>query len=164
MGDLFENPVKYLIISVFILMFVSLLFKFLNWLETLSGKNKATEKKDKEESKEEKKSTEEEKYTGDKTSNYLYDRFVENPTSVDNNKVDSCCEAFITEDEFTEIKNNKVHIEVKSDTNISESNFSSEIDELQKNRLEKEKLLDEFNTLSREMKLLLIENILQKKE
>jgi hypothetical protein len=67
---------------------------------------------------------------------------------------------FITEEEYTEIRNKKVKIQVKE---LKNEELSSKLDRaINHNSKEKEKLLNEFNNLSKQMKLLLIENIINK--
>ena len=165
-----DNPLFLLFITLGKLIFFLTLFKILNYLESKKSKN--SNKASKSESKIEEKSKDlgclesnDEFVDYKKMTNYLYDRFVTTPTSDDDYIESNISESFISEDTYAEIRNKKVEIKVEPVTsNYSDKeNLYKKIEELtNNNRTEKERLLDEFNGLSREMKLLLIENILQK--
>lgn len=158
-----ENPMLFLFIALGLLIFFLTLFKYLNKAESKKSK---TEKKD---SKTESVTKEEKKDSSNDVvySNYLYDRFVSNPTKEDQVEYDSSISsAFLTEDEYQSIRNNKVEIKVKdtsSESALTEKELLyKKIESMTtENTATKEKLLEEFNSLSREMKLLLIENIMQ---
>ena len=156
-----ENPIFLLIIALAILSFFLILFKLLNYFDSRKQKTQKTENKKEENvaQVEDKK----EEYIEPNT-NYLYDRFVTEPTDDDAMSIDeNICDAFLKDDDYLEIRNHKVDIKVEKSDDKSE--LYKRIEQItNNNRIEKEKLLDEFNGLSREMKLLLIENILQKME
>lgn len=101
-------------------------------------------------------------------TNYLHDRFVTSPTKEDdvyfNPNISS---AFLSEDEIEKIRNTKVRIRVKEDDKGNQDNpkevLYNKIEKMtNENVATKEKILKEFESLSREMKLLLIENIMQR--
>lgn len=174
---LLEYPLIFLYIAMGLLAFFLLLFKILNALEDAKAKKKSTDTK---KSSDEKKSdsivkdSKEEKVLedlpGDDKNNYLYDRFVEHPTIEDKVEIKSISDTFITEKDLNEIKNAKTYIKVSPvqkiscgchishDTQEKKENIVSE------NRPARSKLLQEFDGLSKEMKLLLIENILKKND
>lgn len=109
--------------------------------------------------------------TGNETygqSNYLYDRFVVTPTSIDvveNRKISN---SFLTSDELAEIKNQNIKIELSNEEDRhnkdkSKDNLHGRIKQMTTSNHEtKERLLKEFEGLSKEMKLFIIENIIQK--
>ena len=167
-----DNPLMYFIFSLVLLALLMIFFKILNYLET-KPKTKPKEKKFnektskiKEEKQEDVKEEKQEEIITNKDivysgENYLYDRFVTNPTEDDcvNTNLYSN-NPFITEEEYTEIRNKKVKIQVKE---LKNEELSSKLDRaINHNSKEKEKLLNEFNNLSKQMKLLLIENIINK--
>lgn len=171
-----EDPLKYLILAICVLIFLKLFFKITDFFANKKAKaknkkevvkeTKASEpvKEDKlKEIKEEVKKQEITNY-----SNYLYDRFVDNPSAEDEEDTSSIIsEAFITDQEFEDIKNRTTTIKVNDveDINSNKNDVYSKIQALaNENQENKEKLLEEFNSLSKEMKLLLIENILQRNE
>lgn len=177
---LLENPLLCLYIVIGLIIFFSLLFKLLNKLEEMKVKNKEkSDKKDKKDSGEkktepvtEKKENKEEKVLpdlpGDDKNNYLYDRFVVNPTHDDCIRMKSISDTFISEKELEEIRSSKVQIDVSPVEkincccNVSKETTDKIENIVNENRSARSKLLQEFDGLSKEMKLLLIENILKK--
>lgn len=101
------------------------------------------------------------------SQNYLYDRFVITPTSDDNVQTKKNT-SFIDEDEANRLRDEKLKIKVNDVVDISSKDLKknslySRISEMANENLQtKEKLLEEFEQLPREMKLLLISNIIQK--
>lgn len=97
-------------------------------------------------------------------NNYLYDRFVERPTKEDYVKENKISQAFMSEKEFDSVRNNDIKIRVKDNEFQSEKNkLYNRISQMTSSNLEtRERLLKEFEGLSKEMKLLLIDNIIQK--
>lgn len=101
------------------------------------------------------------------SQNYLYDRFVISPTSDDNVQTKKNT-SFIDEDEANRLRDEKLKIKVNDVVDISSKDLKknslySRISEMASENLQtKEKLLEEFEQLPREMKLLLISNIIQK--
>ena len=103
-------------------------------------------------------------YAGGYQSNYLYDRFVDRPTSDDYIQERKISEAFMSENELNAVKNRDVKIQVNdSSLDSDKSRLYSRINQMTSSNLEtRERLLKEFEGLSKEMKLLLIDNIIQK--
>ncbi len=97
-------------------------------------------------------------------NNYLYDRFVDRPTSEDYIQDKKISDAFISENEVNAVKNNNIKIQVNdSSLGTDKSKLYSRINQMTSSNLEtRERLLKEFEGLSKEMKLLLIDNIIQK--
>lgn len=101
------------------------------------------------------------------SQNYLYDRFVITPTSDDNVQTKKNT-SFIDEDEANRLRDEKLKIKVNDVVDISSKDLKknslySRISEMANENLQtKEKLLEEFEQLPKEMKLLLISNIIQK--
>ena len=97
-------------------------------------------------------------------SNYLYDRFVDRPTSEDYIQPAKISEAFMSENELNAVKNRDVKIRVNESSNESDKGkLYNRINQMTTSNLQtREKLLKEFEGLSKEMKLLLIDNIIQK--
>ena len=170
-----ENPLRYLIIALILLIVMLIFFKVMEFVFANSNKKSKNNKEDKKQdvvksdkaSSEEISKTEDKKLEGNSTTsenklpsngyNYLHDRFVENPTSEDCVTSDNNSSMFLSVEEYDKIHNEKIKIKVKENGDIG-----SKIDEIIKgDNSEKERLLDEFNNLSKEMKLLLIENILK---
>lgn len=169
-----ENPLLALIIALLVLIFFLVLFKILNHLEKVKENSKPKEKKSdskvesieksgSEKSSDNKSSeilTNSNNTSSDNTksagdTNYLYDRFVISPTSDDKQVVDSnICSAFLDYKKADEIKNKKLEIHVDPVVDLDKDN-------LQKN-IEKQKLLNEISSMSKEMKLLMLEDILKK--
>ena len=172
-----EDPLRLLYIALGILIILLLIIKFSEFVGKFESKAKkkkeskpapTKEEKPKEDKPKEEESKEESKKPSSPevsdNSNYLYDRFAVNPTIDDADCYKkSISEAFLTEEKYREIRNNKVDIRVeKVGSDLYKNNIQNRIRELtNNNRTEKEKLLNEFNNLSTEMKLLLIENIMQ---
>lgn len=101
------------------------------------------------------------KYESD--TNYLYDRFVSNPSKEDVSERKSISDAFITNEEQNSIKNYNVKIDVKDNEEDSKKVLYNRINQMTSSNMEtRERLLKEFEGLSKEMKLLLIDNIIQK--
>lgn len=175
------NPLKYLVFVWLGLIVLILLFKFNNWVDARPTKKKEDKpKKDKKEEtikKIEEKSADSLSVTKEKepekkeakkeevfvNTNYLYDRFVENPT-VDDKIEDKKNATFLTVEENEEIKNKKVEIKVKPVENLSQKEaLYKRIEQMTNdNASTNEKLLEEFESLPRTTKLMLIENIIQK--
>ena len=103
-------------------------------------------------------------YGGGYQNNYLYDRFVDRPTSEDHIQERKISEAFMSENELNAVKNRDIKIQVNdSSLNGDKSKLYSRINQMTSSNLEtRERLLKEFEGLSKEMKLLLIDNIIQK--
>lgn len=168
-----ENPVISLIIALAILAFVVLFFKAINSLENAKPKAKSNSKDKKSESKVEssdkssdsKKGEEQNtvskddgksKPTKPDDSNYLYDRFVVSPTDDDKTMLDSnICSAFLNSKQEKDIHDKKVEIQVSPVVDINDANLNT-------TDIEKQKLIKEFESMSKEMKLLILENILKK--
>ncbi len=174
--EVIGNPLKYLIpIWIAIIVFV-LLFKFNNWVDARPVKKEVKEVKKEETIKKieapsnsdlsiSKAKVEEPKPEITVTTNYLYDRFVDNPTDDDIVDSDSKYkELFLSEDENKAIRDKKVEIKVKPVENLSEKELLyKKIEEMtNENAVNREKLLEEFDSLPRNTKLMLIENIIQK--
>ena len=178
--SIIERPIIWLIGVLGLLAFMLVLFKVLNFFENknVKSKGKSDKKEEKTPQKEDKQVSESkessEKIVDDEEVksdyfNYLYDRFVVSPTSDDKIKIKSISDAFLTQNECENIKNNKVHIEITPvkclhDNCNEHKDIKSTIENIiSENKTTKSKLLEEFDGLSREMKLLLIENIMNKK-
>lgn len=171
-----EHPVTALIIALGVLLAFKIIFAISNALEKfLSSKKKTApakaDKKPTEEKKEPIKNSEEKsKETQEKgvsstpkattsNDNYLYDRFVVSPTRDDETKsCDKICNAFLEDKEADNIKNKKLEIKVEP----IEEEKSKRIYEILSRYEDKDKLLDDFSNMPREMKLLILENILKK--
>lgn len=172
---LLENPLTFLYIALGLLAFFLILFKLLNKLEELKSKKKSSDskktndaKKSDETPKEEKSEKVLEDLPGDDKNNYLYDRFVVNPTNDDNIEIKTISDTFITEKDLNTIKNSKVYIKVSPvqkvncGCHISTTTHQKIENIISENKSARSKLLKEFDGLSKEMKLLLIENIMKK--
>lgn len=97
--------------------------------------------------------------------NYLYDRFAVSPTREDYFEEKRISDAFIDESELDSIRNRNVSIHVNSvDSAIgTKERLHQRISQMtSQNQATRERLLEEFEGLSREMKLLIIDNIMQK--
>lgn len=100
--------------------------------------------------------------------NYLYDRFVVSPTGDDCVNEKETFDGFLTDAEAMEIRDRNIKVQVKdvediSDSNITKDKLYKKIEAMANENIEnKEKLLKEFESLPKSMKLLLIENIMQK--
>jgi len=97
--------------------------------------------------------------------NYLHDRFAVTPTREDYVQEKRISDSFMSDDELDSIRNRDVKIRVNDvDSNIgTKESLHRRISQMTSHNKEtREKLLDEFEGLSREMKLLIIENIIQK--
>jgi len=180
---IFEDPLKLLYIALGILLFFLTIFKISDFFGSLKVKEKSKKNSQKEETSKsedkksessesknesvvEKTASEDVAFDSKNMTNYLYDRFVTNPTIDDSLRDTSkLSEAFLTDESYTEIRDKKVEIKVEpiNSTNSYRENVYKKIQELtNNNRSEKERMLEEFNNLPKEMKLLLIENIIQK--
>lgn len=172
--QLLDNPLIFLYIAMGILIFFLVLFKLLNILEDKLSKAKPKEakkeeKKDvkkespvaKEEVKEVPKDTLED-LPGDDKNNYLYDRFVLNPTPEDDIRIKSISDTFITDKDLQEIRERKTRIRVTPVQKVSCCCCMPERPVESENKTNKpaSKILREFDGLSKEMKLLILENIL----
>lgn len=171
-----EHPVTALIIALGVLLAFKIIFAISNALEKyISSKKKSepvkADKKPTEDKKEAVKSSEEKpKETQEKSvsstqkttssnENYLYDRFVVSPTRDDETKsCDKICSAFLEDKEAVDIKNKKLEIKVEP----IEEEKSKRVYEILSRYEDKDKLLDDFSSMPREMKLLILENILKK--
>lgn len=178
-----EKPLQALIIALGVLLFFKILFFIANFLENLGGgksKSKSAEKKEvkKEEIKTQKiedstakniasaKEVSNEKKDTKSSSkgtldNYLYDRFVVEPTKEDKifceNKIN---DAFLTQNDVDAIKQKKVKIRVTPvDVELEKS---KRIEEILSTAETRQKLLDEFSSMSKEMKLMMLENIIKR--
>lgn len=167
-----EHPLRFLILALCLLLVLLIFFKLADFLRDRLEKNKKKESKPVEKKEEKasdvKKSDDTLKQTEQKISpehinttsngfNYLHDRFVENPTDDDVVVNSNYSSVFLTDDEYDKIRNEKIEIKVKEDGSLN-----GKVDAIIKgNNSEKERLLSEFNKLSKEMKLLIIENILK---
>ena len=176
-----DNPLKLLYIALGILIFFLLLFKVINFLENIKVKSKtkkeskpSVKSETKSESKETKTDSESvvmEKATTDDVvidsknmSNYLYDRFVTNPTVDDQVHQKANIPNYITQENADEIKNAKVKIDVtpiKEPLTLESYTMHKVIENNAKSLEQKEKLLAEFDSMPKSMKLLLIENIMK---
>lgn len=103
-------------------------------------------------------------YSGGYQNNYLYDRFVDRPTRDDYVQDNKISDVFISENELNAAKNKDIKIHVNDGSLESDkSKLYSRINQMTSSNLEtRERLLKEFEGLSKEMKLLLIDNIIQK--
>ena len=167
---LLEYPLTCLYIALGLLVFFLLLFKIINKLEETKAKEKKPKETKKEEVVEKKEDSVKtlEDLPGDDKNNYLYDRFVTNPTKDDDIQIKTISDTFITEKDLEKIRTSKTHIRVSPVQKIScgchvPSETSKKIEYMvNENKSARNKLLKEFDGLSKEMKLLLIENILNK--
>lgn len=170
-----EHPLIALIITLGVLIFFKLLFAISNFLENLGNSKKSNAPKEsKTDTKKEEKATskiteenpKEEKIKpicSVKTSsadNYLYDRFVVSPTKDDSRRnEDKICNAFLEDNEAKNIRDKKLDIRVEP-LDI-EKEKSKKVKEILLKYEDKEKLLDDFSNMPREMKLLILENIMK---
>ena len=97
-------------------------------------------------------------------NNYLYDRFVDRPTCEDHIQEKKISDAFMSDSELNAVRNRDIKINVNNSSYDSDkSKLYSRINQMTSSNLEtRERLLKEFEGLSKEMKLLLIDNIIQK--
>lgn len=173
---LVEHPLIALIISLGILLFFKILFGLSNLLEKLQLSKKKSKDNKKEEKIEPAKVDKDEKSQQDAVavqksdggnqknaveSNYLYDRFVVTPT-IDDPKTcdDKISDAFLSPKDAKNIKDKKVDIRVEPVDLQKEK--SSRVYEILQKYEDKQKLLEEFSNMPKEMKILLIENIISK--
>ena len=123
--DVIYNPFKYLFPLLITLLILLVLFKFNNWVEERKIKEKKPKEKKVATVVEDKKSeTKDVVVKADKIeekqkeiivvsdTNYLYDRFVVAPTNEDNIQDNSSNSAFISDDEYDDIRNRKTEIKV----------------------------------------------------
>ncbi len=170
-----DNPLQFLIPIWIAIMIFSLLFKFNNWIDGRPVKKESKpEKKEETIKKVEKAADDSLAISREKTepikqdivvnTNYLYDRFVDNPTQEDCREVERRKDIFLSEEENDSIKNRKVEIKVKPVEELSEKELLYRRIEAMtnENAVNREKLLEEFDALPRNTKLMLIENIIQK--
>lgn len=100
--------------------------------------------------------------------NYLYDRFVVSPTFDDEVQEKSTFDGFLTDEEASDIKERNTKVDVKDVEDISSNNSQKDklykkIQQMASENVEsREQMLAEFENLPKSMKLLLIENIMQK--
>jgi len=173
-----EYPLTFLYIALGILAFFLILFKINTYLESKDIKAKKTKSENKSNDNKVQENTSSENLDakvledlpGDDKNNYLYDRFVEHPTCEDHVHIKSISDTFITEKDLEDIKNSKTYIRVSPVQKVNcACHLSSDTQEkisqiIDNNRTARSKLLEEFDGLSKEMKLLLIENIMNKKD
>lgn len=171
-----EHPVFSMIVALAVLAFFKILFWIGDFLSNLGNSKKSSpaKKEDKKEEKKEDKApaktdnvTEKEipkvnnATKADTSSNYLYDRFVVTPTNDDkNNCYQKINDAFIEVKQADAIKNNKVKIKVEPANLEIEKN--KRIQEILSNAESRQKLLDEFSAMPKEMKIMMIENLIKK--
>ena len=103
----------------------------------------------------------------DNCSNYLYDRFVDRPTRDDYVVEKKISDSFLSDNELDNIRNTNISIKVKDVESVpsisSKASLHNRIREMMASNLEsRERLLKEFEGLSKEMKLLIIDNIIQR--
>jgi len=97
--------------------------------------------------------------------NYLHDRFSVYPSSIDYVEDKKISESFLSEEELSTIRDSNIRIKVNDvDSGLGgKENLYKRISQMTNhNQKTREKLLEEFEGLSREMKLLIIDNIIQK--
>ena len=176
-----------LLFSLFALALFLLMFRFMSWFERLKPKEKKVKEKKVKSQETIKAITVEEELDSSKlvnndkikedsqkvivvdkkeVGNYLYDRFVESPSKEDSPQVKKTFNNFLTDEEFKNIRDNKVEIHVKQVETLSGDSrrnyLYNRIEEMATQNIDrKEKLLQEFDKLPREIKLMLIENIMQ---
>lgn len=170
-----NNPLRFLIPIFMLIIILLILFKFNNWVDERKIKEKKPKEKKAEpvkaEVKLEEKAPVKAENIEEKTkeivvvtdTNYLFDRFVTSPTSEDVIKDNSTQNStFISDDELNEIKNRRTDIQV-GEVQLSEKELLyKKIEAMKNENLElKTKILSEFNSLSKEMKLMLLENLIQ---
>lgn len=103
----------------------------------------------------------------DGCNNYLYDRFVDRPSREDYIEEKKISESFLSDKELDNIKNRDISIKVKDVETVSsisdKASLHNRIREMTTSNIEsRERLLREFEGLSKEMKLLIIDNIIQR--
>ncbi|MBE5738458.1 MAG: hypothetical protein E7354_01845 [Clostridiales bacterium] len=175
-----EDPLKYLVPIWIALIILVLLFKFNNWVDSKPAKKETKSKSNKEETikkvdqasedslalkKKEEAKVEEPVPDIVVNTNYLYDRFVDNPTVDDNYDCDNKRkDIFLSDEESESIKNKKIQIKVQPVEELSEKELLYKKIEAMtsENMTAREKLLEEFDALPRNTKLMLIENIIQR--
>lgn len=165
-----EHPLIALIIALGVLIFFKLLFRISNFLEkhnTSKKKNDAKKADKAEATSVDTQSPKDDKLKPDtsiKTSNgenYLYDRFVVTPTTDDSYRnEDSICNAFLEDKEAKDIREKKINIHVEP-LDI-EKEKSNKVREILLKYEDKDKLLEDFSNMPREMKLLILENIMKR--
>ena len=172
--DVIDNPLKYLIPIWIAIIILLILFKFNNWVDGRPVKKETKAKKEETIKKIEEpddglaiKREEVKEPVPDIviSTNYLYDRFVDNPTADDRIECDNRRrDIFLSDEENESIKNKKVEIKVKPVETLSEKEILyKKIEEMtNENAVNREKLLEEFESLPKNTKLMLIENIIQK--
>ena len=130
--NIIENPLQSLIYTLLFLIFLLCFFKVVEFLGKTSKKSK-DEKKEEPSKKDEKKETVENLSTPFSDSNYLYDRFVINPTIEDNIKTKSN-NAFLEEDDYKKIKDRKIEIKVRDveDLEVKNNALHSKIQQMTK--------------------------------
>ena len=170
-----NNPLRFLIPIFMLIIILLILFKFNNWVDERKIKEKKPKEKKAEPVKAEVKLEEKDPVKAEnieeKTkeivvvtdTNYLFDRFVTSPTSEDNIQDNSTQNStFISDDELNEIKNRRTDIQVGEVQLSGKELLYKKIEAMKNENLElKTKILSEFNSLSKEMKLMLLENLIQ---
>lgn len=173
-----DHPVRAIIVVLGVIAFFKIIFWLGDFLTNLGNSKKSSAPAKKEEKKEEKPPVKTEKpiekettsksissansnVKSDTNNNYLYDRFVINPTKDDkNNCYQKINDAFLENNVAEAIKNNKVKIKVEPADLNAEKN--KRIQEILNNAESRQKLIEEFSAMPKEMKLLMIENLLKK--
>lgn len=97
-------------------------------------------------------------------NNYLYDRFVDNPTSDDFVMEKKISDAFMSDKDLNAVQNYSANIKVNNVEHLDKkASLHQRISQMtSRNYDTRERLLQEFEGLSKEMKLLIIDNIIQK--
>lgn len=169
-----EHPVLALVITLGILIVLKTLFALSNYIEKVLASKKPTAKKEDKpvetkpvsdntpkESNEKAVPKNNTAKTGGNCDNYLYDRFVVAPTRDDQTRShDKICNAFLEDKEAVDIKNKK--LDIKVEPLDLEQEKSQRVHEILMKYENKDKLLDDFENMPREMKLLILENIIRK--
>jgi len=173
-----EKPIHLILILFLILIGLLLLFKIGDFLENLGFNSKPKKEDSKkatssatdnkvakvEEKPEKDKKSSEVSESQTPTTNYLYDRFVTNPTVDDQVHQKANIPNYITQENADEIKNARVKIDVtpiKEPLTLESYTMHKVIENNAKSLEQKEKLLAEFDSMPKSMKLLLIENIMK---
>lgn len=173
-----QKPIHLILILFLILIGLLLLFKLGNFLENLGFNSKPKKEEPKkasssatdnkvakvDEKLETVKKTVEISESQTPTTNYLYDRFVTNPTVDDEVQQKGNIPNYITQESADEIKNAKVKIDVtpiKEPLTLESYTMHKVLENNVKSLEQKEKLLAEFDSMPKSMKLLLIENIMK---
>ena len=173
--EIIDNPLKYLIPIWIALIILLLLFKFNNWVDSRPVKKETKSNKEETVKKIEQPVDESLAVSRERVeesapdivvnTNYLYDRFVDNPPADDYIECDNRRkDIFLSDEESSSIKNKKIEIKVNPVETLNEKELLyKKIEEMtNENAVNREKLLEEFDSLPKNTKLMLIENIIQK--